>query len=157
MANSGSVIRRFNHLLGELDAVYHDLSFRLGMSDSVSKILYTICDAGTSCPLHLICQRTGLSKQTVNSALRKLEREGPGGRRPVQDRLLDPKGGPVLRRHRPKDPRHGKPGLGVLVPGGGPAVSGTDRAVFDRAAGKSPKRVTWFGAGLDTARPAPTA
>ena len=76
MANSGSVIRRFNHLLGELDAVYHDLSFRLGMSDSVSKILYTICDAGTSCPLHLICQRTGLSKQTVNSALRKLEREG---------------------------------------------------------------------------------
>lgn len=76
MANSGSVIRRFNHLLGELDAVYHDLSFRLGMSDSVSKILYIICDAGTSCPLHLICQRTGLSKQTVNSALRKLEREG---------------------------------------------------------------------------------
>lgn len=76
MANGDSAIRRFNHLLGELDAVYHDLSFRLGMSDSVSKILYTICDAGVSCPLHLICQRTGLSKQTVNSALRKLEREG---------------------------------------------------------------------------------
>ena len=61
MANGDSAIRRFNHLLGELDAVYHDLSFRLGMSDSVSKILYTICDAGVSCPLHLICQRTGLS------------------------------------------------------------------------------------------------
>ncbi len=76
MANGGSAIRRFNYLLGELDAVYHDLSFRLGMSDSVSKILYTICDAGTSCPIHLICLQTGLSKQTVNSALRKLEREG---------------------------------------------------------------------------------
>lgn len=37
MANGDSAIRRFNHLLGELDAVYHDLSFRLGMSDSVSK------------------------------------------------------------------------------------------------------------------------
>ena len=39
-------------------------------------ILYTICDYGESCPLQEICQRSGISKQTINSALRKLETEG---------------------------------------------------------------------------------
>lgn len=76
MPHNDSALKRYNHLLGELEAVYHELSLRLGMSDSVSKILYTICNAGQSCPLHTICQQTGLSKQTVNSALRKIERQG---------------------------------------------------------------------------------
>lgn len=69
-------IRRYNHLLGELDGVYHDISLRLGLSDSTSKILYTLCDLGDGCALSLVCRRTGLSKQTVNSAIRKLEAEG---------------------------------------------------------------------------------
>lgn len=74
---SGSaVLKRYNHLLGEMEAVYHDLSLRLGMSDSVSRILYTLSLAGDRCPLHEICRQTGMSKQTVNSALRKLEQEG---------------------------------------------------------------------------------
>lgn len=68
-------MRRYNHLLGELQAVYHEASVKLGVSDSVSIILYTICDEGGQCPIHTICRQSGLSKQTVNSALRKLERE----------------------------------------------------------------------------------
>ena len=36
-------INRFNYLLSETDAVYHDMSKRLGLSDSISQILYTIC------------------------------------------------------------------------------------------------------------------
>lgn len=69
-------LKRFNHLIGELDAVYHEMSLRLGLSDSESKILYTICNFGESCLLADVCRLTGLSKQTVNSAVRKLEREG---------------------------------------------------------------------------------
>lgn len=69
-------MRRYNHLLGELQAVYHEASVRLGVSDSVSIILYTICDEGGQCPIHTICRQSGLSKQTVNSALRKLEQGG---------------------------------------------------------------------------------
>ena len=69
-------LKRFNHLIGELDAVYHDMSLRLGLSDSESKILYTVCNFGDSCLLADVCRLTGLSKQTVNSAVRKLEREG---------------------------------------------------------------------------------
>ena len=69
-------IQRFNHLWGEMEGIYHDISLQMGLSDSVSKILYTICDKGDHCPLSLICRQNGLSKQTVNSAIRKLEQQG---------------------------------------------------------------------------------
>ena len=46
------------------------------MSDSVSKILYTLCCEGSPCRISDICLCSGLSKQTVNSALRKLEAQG---------------------------------------------------------------------------------
>lgn len=69
-------MKRYNYLLGELNAVYHEMSLKLGLSDSAMIILYTICDQGERCPLQDICRYSGLSKQTVNSALRKLEAEG---------------------------------------------------------------------------------
>lgn len=69
-------MKRFNHLLGEIDAVYHELNWRLGLSDSAMVVLYTICDNGGCCLLQDICRRSGLSKQTVNSALRRLEADG---------------------------------------------------------------------------------
>jgi DNA-binding MarR family transcriptional regulator len=69
-------LNRFNFLLGETEAAYHDVSVKLGLSDSAMKILYTICDNGSSCLLKDIIRRSGLNKQTVNSALRKLEADG---------------------------------------------------------------------------------
>ncbi|MDE5893332.1 MAG: MarR family transcriptional regulator [Acetatifactor sp.] len=69
-------MKRYNHLLGEIEATYHEMSLKLGLSDSAMIILYTICDEGESCPLSEICRRSGLSKQTVNSAIRKLEADG---------------------------------------------------------------------------------
>ena len=70
-----NVMKRFNHLVGEINAVYHEMALKQGLSDSASRILYTICDEGESCPLQDICRLSGLSKQTVNSALRKMEQE----------------------------------------------------------------------------------
>ena len=69
-------MHRYNHLVSELDAVYHGISLKLGLSDSAMIILYTLCDNGGSCLLQKIRRCSGLSKQTVNSALRKLESEG---------------------------------------------------------------------------------
>lgn len=71
-------MKRFNYLLTETDNVYHEAAVKLGLSDSAMQILYTICDydEGDSCPLREVCRRTGISKQTVNSAIRKLEKEG---------------------------------------------------------------------------------
>ena len=79
-------MRRYNHLVGEIDGVYHEMSLKLGLSDSAMIVLYTICDSGSSCPLRDICLRSGLSKQTVNSALRKLEAEGVVYLEPVSAR-----------------------------------------------------------------------
>lgn len=69
-------MKRYNHLVGEIDAVYHEISLNMGLSDSAMKILYTICDNGDSCPLQEISRRSGVSKQTINSAIRKLEKKG---------------------------------------------------------------------------------
>ena len=68
-------LKHFNYLQSELDAVYHEASLKLGMSDSSMIILYTLCNEGGSCLLNDICILTYLSKQTINSAIRKLEAE----------------------------------------------------------------------------------
>lgn len=71
-------MRRFNHLIVETNAAYHEIALRFGLSDSAMEILYTICDygEGDACPLQEVCRQTGISKQTINSAIRKLEAEG---------------------------------------------------------------------------------
>lgn len=69
-------LKRYNYLFGETEAVYHGISLKLGLSDSAMRILYAICDQGDSRLLQEICLYSGLSKQTVNSAVRKLEKEG---------------------------------------------------------------------------------
>ncbi len=72
---SSNNLKRYNNLIGEIESVYHDVSLKFGISDSVSKIIYTICDNGGSCMLSDIRKLTGLSKQTVNSSIRNLEKE----------------------------------------------------------------------------------
>ncbi len=68
-------MKRFNYLSSELDAAYHEAAKKLGLSDSAMWILYIICGNGEPCPLNDICKLSGISKQTINSAIRKLEIE----------------------------------------------------------------------------------
>lgn len=68
-------IHRVNVLSKDLDSLYHQAALKLGISDSVMYILYVIYENGDSCLLHDICNACGISKQTINSALRKLEAE----------------------------------------------------------------------------------
>ena len=68
-------LRRINHIMGETNAVYHDIWARMGLSDSVAVILYTLVNLGSAAPLSDITRLTGSPKQTLNSALRKLERQ----------------------------------------------------------------------------------
>lgn len=70
-----SRIHRINYLNAELNAIYHRASFKLGLTDSASIVLYTICDNGETCLLSDIYKQSGVSKQTVNSAIRNLEKE----------------------------------------------------------------------------------
>lgn len=76
MIRSSAELRRFNYLVGEINALYHEAALKFGLSDSAMNILYAICDQGDGCLLRDICWYFGISKQTVNSSLRKLERDG---------------------------------------------------------------------------------
>lgn len=69
-------LQRINSLISETDGLYHQASLKIGLSDSASRILYALYTDGGSCPLSDIYKDAGISKQTVNSALRKLEEEG---------------------------------------------------------------------------------
>lgn len=66
-------LKRYNYLFGETGAVYHEISLKLGMSDSAMAVLYAVLEKGGICPLQYIYRSTGQSKKTVNSAIRKLE------------------------------------------------------------------------------------
>lgn len=76
MTKASKQMLRLNYLIGETDAAYHELALAFGISDSMMRILYAICDMGDPCPLSMICRRSGQSKQTVNSALRRMENDG---------------------------------------------------------------------------------
>lgn len=69
-------VNRINALSNDLDAIYHQASRKLGISDSTLIVLYEIYINNGCCPLNTIIKNNGLSKQTVNSAVRKLEAEG---------------------------------------------------------------------------------
>lgn len=68
-------IHRINYLNAELEALYHHASLKLGLTDSASIVLYTIYDNGENCLLSDIYKQSGVSKQTVNSAVRNLEKQ----------------------------------------------------------------------------------
>lgn len=69
-------VHRINCLANELDSIYHQAALRLGISDSVMFVLYMLHDKGDGCLLYDICNETGISKQTINSAIRRLEQDG---------------------------------------------------------------------------------
>lgn len=64
-----------NALISETNAAYHEAAVKLGLSDSAVTVLYTLAVGGGVCPVSEL-GKSGLSKQTANSALRKLEAEG---------------------------------------------------------------------------------
>ncbi len=68
-------LRRLNYMLSEIDSLYHEAAYKLGISDSAMMILYSICVSGQGCMLSDIYKLSGICRQTVNSALRKLEKE----------------------------------------------------------------------------------
>lgn len=64
-----------NCLASDLDSLYHQATLKLGLSDSVLFVLYLVYENDGRCPLNDIRKATNISKQTLNSAVRKLEHE----------------------------------------------------------------------------------
>lgn len=65
----------YTYLAGEINALYHEAAVKMGISDSVMNILYVICEKGDQCLQSEISKLTGISRQTINSAIRKLEKD----------------------------------------------------------------------------------
>lgn len=69
-------LEKFNCLYREMDGIYHNLSLKTGLSDSAFAILYAFGDLGDGCLQKDIAQYSSISKQTINSSIKKLEQEG---------------------------------------------------------------------------------
>ena len=74
-ARINSDLKRFNYVVNETCALYHIAAQKIGISDSVLNILYTVCCEGGRVYLSQIARANGMSKQTINSAIRKLEKD----------------------------------------------------------------------------------
>ena len=75
MNSSSNISKEYSLLTSELDSIYHEAAFKLGVSDSAMWIMYALGQKGGSCSLRDIVILSGISKQTINSAVRKMESE----------------------------------------------------------------------------------
>lgn len=66
--------REYTYLAGEINSLYHEAAVKMGISDSVMNILYVLCEKGGRCLQSEISKLTGISRQTINSAIRNLKK-----------------------------------------------------------------------------------
>ena len=64
-----------NRLTKAISELYRDISAKIGVSESVFDIFYAIAALGEGCCQKDICTYAFTSKQTIHSAIRKLEAE----------------------------------------------------------------------------------
>ena len=67
---------QLNRLNKALSEFYHDICVQIGISDSVFDIFYAIIALGDGCCQKDICDYAFTSKQTIHSAIHRLEKEG---------------------------------------------------------------------------------
>ena len=78
MKNSAtkSCILAYNQILKECDTIYHEAAVRAGVSDCAFWILYALQDSDHTLTQSEIGNNASMPRQTVNSALKKLEKDG---------------------------------------------------------------------------------
>ena len=75
----------------QIDEFYHTLAQALGLSDSALWVLWCLVERGDGCTQKDICRQVSISKQTVHSSVRKLERDGfQIGRASCRERVYTP-------------------------------------------------------------------
>lgn len=69
-------LQEFNQLNQRIEGLYHEIAMRQGVSDSAFLIFRSLLELGDGCSQKDICAASYLNKQTVNSSVRKLIRDG---------------------------------------------------------------------------------
>ena len=67
---------QYNSLFKEMTDIYHNIALKLEISDSAFLILYAIIELGCGCTQKDIAQMYYMSKQTINSSIKNLEKSG---------------------------------------------------------------------------------
>lgn len=70
------LLKNYNKAFKEQDDVYHDIAKKLQISDCAFWIFYMLRFCENPITQKELCDMQSIPKQTVNSALKKLEREG---------------------------------------------------------------------------------
>lgn len=68
--------REYNKLYRLSNELYHNVAVKMGLSDSAFDILYALDSLGDGCLQKDVCEASGMTKQTVNTSVHKLERAG---------------------------------------------------------------------------------
>lgn len=68
-------LQRINCILAETSGLYHKLNVELGLSDSIAEILYLLYTNNGCYPILRLREELSMPKQTLNSALRALEKQ----------------------------------------------------------------------------------
>ena len=76
MLDTPETMRAFNRIILESNELYRDAARALNLSENPFWILYSLRDCGGAITQSELVRRMGTSKQTVNSALKALLREG---------------------------------------------------------------------------------
>lgn len=69
-------LQDYNYLWRKIEELWHEIAQKVGMPDSAFMILYSILEVGEGCLQKDICDLNAVSKQTVHSAIKKLEQNG---------------------------------------------------------------------------------
>ena len=73
--NTTDPLAVFNQLYKKMDEIYHLYAKRTGISDTALWLLYSLYEEGTAYTQRELCSIWQLPPQTVNSALKALERQ----------------------------------------------------------------------------------
>ncbi|MGN1027216.1 MAG: MarR family winged helix-turn-helix transcriptional regulator [Faecousia sp.] len=73
---TNEILRGFDRADKELSDLYHEIALKIGISDSFFSVFYILYNLGDGCLQKDICCETFANKQTINSAIRKMEQEG---------------------------------------------------------------------------------
>ena len=76
MQNARENLSRFNRIIKESNDVYREAAKAVGLPDCAFWLLYALRECGEGMTQSALCDALYQPKQTVNSAIKKLENEG---------------------------------------------------------------------------------
>lgn len=70
------VLYNFNQAHKKMNVLYHDYAKSIGLSDAAFWLLYSVYEHGKPCTQKDLCQTWFYAPQTINSAIKAMEKQG---------------------------------------------------------------------------------